>query len=116
MKIEITESYQLESAQRGLEAFFLMEKGKVIKYDNTESLPNSFVLTIGEEVWDNWKWVKKLYKDLKKKKTKKQSKQIKAMRKDLYLVGRDHDVSFTNKEVRQFLDACFKQLKYLYDE
>lgn len=111
MRIEITESYQLESATAGLEAFFLMEDGKVIVYDH-EDLPNSFYLKIGDETWDNWKWVKKLYKDLKKKKRKRQSKYIREMRDNLNGVSSE----FTNKEVRQFLDACFKRLKDLYDE
>ena len=104
--VNITESYSVETDLKpGLKATFLMTEGKLTQYKNLNS---EFWLDIGPNIlWDNFKWVKKLYKALKQR--KKNSKYIKGFLEDCNTAN----VNVTKKEARQFLKVCFKRLKTL---
>lgn len=105
--MEITTTYQIENPKGEIKAIILME-GLNLAFNREFYLEFSKFKDAEVSFWDNWAFIKALYKDLKK--GKKHTSRIEALEEDIATL------SLTKKEVRKFLKKAFKILKTFNDK
>lgn len=99
---DLTETIQLEDPKGEITATIFTKNGTLIH-------KQEFYITLKEfkgatiSYWDNWDFIKALYKDLKN--GKKNTDRIKSLKEDI------ETLDLTKKDVKKFLKKSFKLLK-----